>query len=48
MSTPEMKKRLAEQATEVTLSTPEELGRFVADEREKWARVVKTSGVKVE
>ena len=48
MATPDMKKRLAEQATEVTLSTPEELGRFVADERAKWTRVVKTSGVKVE
>jgi tripartite-type tricarboxylate transporter receptor subunit TctC len=48
MSTPDMKKRLAEQATEVTLSTPEELARFVADERAKWTRVVKASGVKIE
>jgi tripartite-type tricarboxylate transporter receptor subunit TctC len=48
MSMPEVKKRLAEQATEVTLSTPDELARFVAEERAKWTRVVKTAGVKVE
>ena len=48
MSTPEMKKRLAEQATEVTVSTPEELGRFVADEKAKYAKIVKESGIKLD
>ena len=45
MSTPDMKKRMVEQATEVTTSTPEELGRFVAEEKAKWAKVVNTSGL---
>jgi len=47
MSTPDMKKRLAEQATEVVTSTPEELGRFVAEEKAKFAKVVKTAGLKL-
>jgi len=47
MSSGDMKKRMAEQATEVTTSTPEELGRFVAEEKAKWAKVVKKAGVKL-
>src|SRR5262245_35259491 len=47
MSAGDMKKRMAEQATEVMTSTPEELGRFVADEKAKWAKVVKKAGVKL-
>ena len=48
MSMPEIKKRLAEQATEVITSSPEELGRFVADEKAKWAKIVKDAGIKAE
>jgi tripartite-type tricarboxylate transporter receptor subunit TctC len=48
MTTPQMKKLLAELATEVQTSTPEELGRFVADEQAKWTRVAKTAGIKLE
>jgi tripartite-type tricarboxylate transporter receptor subunit TctC len=48
MTTPQMKKLLAELATEVVTSTPEELGKFVADEKAKWTRVAKTAGVKLE
>jgi tripartite-type tricarboxylate transporter receptor subunit TctC len=48
MNTPDMKKRMADQATEVMTSTPQELGRFVADEKSKWTRVVKTAGVKLD
>jgi tripartite-type tricarboxylate transporter receptor subunit TctC len=48
MSKPEMKKRMAELATEVVTSTPAELGRFVAEENAKWTRVVKKAGVKLD
>jgi tripartite-type tricarboxylate transporter receptor subunit TctC len=48
MTTPQMKKLLAELATEVVTSTPEELGKFVADEKAKWTRVAKTAGIKLE
>lgn len=47
MTTPDMKKRMVEQATEVMTSTPEELGRFVAEETAKWSKVVKSAGLKL-
>ena len=46
MSMPEVKARLAEQATVVMLSTPDELTRFVASENAKYKAIVKASGVK--
>ena len=48
MTTPEMKKRMAELATEVVTSSPAELGRFVADENAKWTKVVRKAGVKLD
>jgi tripartite-type tricarboxylate transporter receptor subunit TctC len=48
MSMPEVKQRLAEQATQVTLSTPEELARFLADENAKYKALVKSSSVKLD
>ncbi len=48
MAMPEITKRLAEQATEVRLSTPEELTRFVASENAKYKAIVKSAGIKFE
>ena len=46
LATPEMKERLAGQGAEVRVTTPAELGTFIARERDRWAKVVKESGVK--
>ena len=46
MNEPEMKQRLAAQGIEGVASTPEELGKHLRAELEKWAAVVKAAGVK--
>jgi len=48
MSLPEVKTAIAEQATEVVTSTPEELRKLVQDELRKYGDVVKAVGLKVE
>ena len=48
MSLPEVKTAIAEQATEVVTSTPEELRKLVQDELRKYGAVVKAVGLKVE
>ena len=48
LNTPEIKKRFAEQGGEVATGTPEELTRFVAEEKAKFARLVKEHNVKVD
>lgn len=48
MSLPEVKTAIAEQATEVVTSTPEELRKLVQDELRKYGAVVKSVGLKVE
>ena len=48
MARPDITKRLAEQATEVRLSTPEELTRFIASENAKYKAIVKSAGMKFE
>ena len=45
---PELRERYANLGTDVSGSTAEEFGAFLKSEREKWARVVKISGAKVE
>jgi tripartite-type tricarboxylate transporter receptor subunit TctC len=45
---PEVKKRFAEQGAEVATGTPEELARFVSDEKTKFTRLVKEHNIKVE
>lgn len=42
-----IKRQLAELGAEAMLMTPAEFGRFMATETEKWGRVVKTAGIKV-
>ncbi|HLH98387.1 MAG TPA: tripartite tricarboxylate transporter substrate binding protein [Xanthobacteraceae bacterium] len=45
---PNIKARLADLGTTPLISSSAEFGRFIADETEKWAKVVKFSGVKPE
>jgi tripartite-type tricarboxylate transporter receptor subunit TctC len=46
MNEPEMRQRLAAQGIEGVASTPEELGKHLRAELEKWAAVVKAAGIK--
>jgi tripartite-type tricarboxylate transporter receptor subunit TctC len=42
----DMKERFAKQGTEVRTGSPDSLGRWMATEQAKWAKVVKESGAK--
>ena len=46
LADPKMKARLADLGATVFASSPAELGKFIADETEKWGKVVKFSGAK--
>jgi tripartite-type tricarboxylate transporter receptor subunit TctC len=48
VNSPEMKKRLADQGAQVIASTPEELARFVSEEKAKYAKFVKDHNIKAE
>src|SRR3712207_2439388 len=48
LDTPEMRKRFADLGGEIKPLSPKELMAYVRSEHEKWAKVVKTSGVKLE
>ena len=45
---PDVRERLASQGVDVRSSTPEELGRLLASDLERWAGVVQRAGVRVE
>jgi tripartite-type tricarboxylate transporter receptor subunit TctC len=45
---PKVKAQIADLGGTVMTGSPAEFGKFVADETEKWARVVKFSGAKPE
>lgn len=48
LNSAEIKNRFAEQGAEVTTGTPEELTKFVSDEKEKFSRLVKEHNIKVD
>lgn len=48
MPTEDTKRRLASEGTEVTVSTPDELRKSMADRIEKWQEVAKRAGIKGE
>lgn len=48
LADPKMKKRLAELGGTVLAGTPAEFGKLIADETEKWARVIKSAHIKPE
>jgi tripartite-type tricarboxylate transporter receptor subunit TctC len=48
LAEPEMKKRLIELGGEPLISTPDAFGAMIAAETEKWEKVVKFAGIKVE
>jgi hypothetical protein len=43
-----MKARLAELGGTVLPGSPADFGKLLADETEKWAKVIKTAGIKAE
>ena len=43
-----MKARLADLGGTVFAGSPPDFGKFIADENEKWAKVVKFAGIKPE
>mgnify|MGYP003349463358 CR=1 FL=1 len=42
------REKLASQGTEPLIMTPQETGKWLANEKDRWAKVVKDSGLKVE
>ncbi len=48
LSLPDVVEKLATAGVEIQTTSPEEWGRFVKSEIEKWAKVVKTAGIKLE
>ena len=48
LADPKVKARLAEIGGMLTPGTPADFGKLVADETEKWAKVIKTGGVALE
>ena len=48
MLLPEVKERLAAQGAETMTSTPQEFASFIRSETEKWAKVVKFSGARID
>jgi tripartite-type tricarboxylate transporter receptor subunit TctC len=48
LSDPKIKARLADLGGEPLLGSPEDLGRLVADDKEKWAKVIRAANIKAE
>jgi tripartite-type tricarboxylate transporter receptor subunit TctC len=46
LADPKLKGRLADLGAEPMLMTPAEFGKLIADETEKWAKVVRFAGIK--
>ncbi len=48
LSTTEMKERMAAQGAEVSINTSEQFSAFIANEKSRWAQVVKAANLKLE
>lgn len=48
LNTPDARKRFAEQGAEIVASSPDEFAKFFRAELDKWARVVKETGIKAD
>ena len=48
LADPKLKARIAEYGGTPLALSPAEFGKFIADETEKWAKVIKSAGVKPE
>lgn len=48
LAMPDVREKLASQGTEPLILTPPEMGKWLASEKERWAKVIKDSGLKVE
>ena len=48
LNNPEYRKLLADQAIDPIGSTPEELGQYIRREVDKWAKVVKDTGARID
>ncbi len=48
MQAPAMKQRLSGEGLEVVAGTPEAFGAHIKSETEKWAKVIRTMGLKLE
>jgi tripartite-type tricarboxylate transporter receptor subunit TctC len=48
LADPTVRERLAELGLTVVAGSPVEFGKFIADETEKWGKVVRFAGIKVE
>ena len=48
LNSSDMKEKLAVQGAEARTNSPEAFGGFIAKEKERWAKVVKGAGIKIE
>jgi tripartite-type tricarboxylate transporter receptor subunit TctC len=48
LNEPAIKSKMAELNSDPFVSTPAEFAKFVADDAEKWWKVVKAAGIKIE
>jgi tripartite-type tricarboxylate transporter receptor subunit TctC len=46
LADPKIKSRIAELGSSVTLGSPADFGRLIADETEKWAKVIRAANIK--
>ena len=48
LTDPKLRERLIELGSVITVGSPADFGKFIGDEIEKWAKVVKFAGIKPE
>jgi tripartite-type tricarboxylate transporter receptor subunit TctC len=48
LADPKFKARLSNQGSTVLAGSPDDFGRLIADETEKWAKVIRAAGIKAD